>query len=105
MHEQAMMMFRAIADTRVSMTQTRYGITAPIVLSMKPGRLLRLSVVRAGVSPGRIHDACTLIDAGKGNLIATIAPQLGMWSFEDWPMEFGIVVVPGLGQTIAAAFR
>jgi hypothetical protein len=51
-----------------------------------------------------VHDADTLIDATKANLIATIAPQLGMWSFEDWPMEFGIVVVPGLGQMIAAAF-
>jgi hypothetical protein len=104
MHEAAMSMLRAAADTGVPTLRTTCGITKPIVVSMRPGRLLRVSVVRAGIAPGRVHDCDVLIDAASANLVALIQPRICVLNFSDWPLEFGICIVPGDGMMLAVAF-
>ena len=98
-----MAMLRATANVGTPVMRTSYGIDRPTVISMRPGRLLRVSVVRAGVSPGKLHDADVLIDAASKNLIALVPCELGIWDLA-WPCDFGAVVVPGQGQMLAVAF-
>lgn len=104
MFESAMSMLRAAADVGVPTLRTSYGIIRPTVVSMRPGRLLRVSVLRAGSNPGKVFDCDVLIDAASKNLVALILPQIGVWDLSDWPCETGICIVPGNGQMIAAAF-
>jgi hypothetical protein len=66
--------------------------------------LLRVSVVRAGASPGKVHDADNVIDAASRNLVALIPSEIGVFDFSPWPIEFGIVIAPGNGMMVAVAF-
>ena len=72
-------------------------------ISTRPGRLLRVSVVRAGTTPGAVHDAETLAGAVASSRIATIPRTIAMYDVE-WPCDFGIVVLPGAGQVLAVVF-
>jgi hypothetical protein len=101
MFEAAMSMLRATADVGKPTLRTSLGIVRPTLVSARPGQLLRVSVTRAGVCPGKVFDCDVLIDAASKNLVALIPCELGMFDLGDWPMEFGCVVIPGQGQTVA----
>jgi hypothetical protein len=83
--------------------RTALNIKVPTVVSTRPGRLLRVSVVRAGTKPGAVHDTEALAGAVASSRIATNPRTIAMYDV-DWPCEFGIVVVPGAGQVLAVVF-
>ena len=90
---------RSLAHVGKATVRTALNIKVPT----RPGRLLRVSVVRAGTMPGAVHDAETLAGALASSRIATIPRTIAMYDV-DWPCEFGIVVVPGAGQVLAVVF-
>jgi hypothetical protein len=101
--ESSMDALRSLADVGKPAVRTALNIKVPTVVSTRPGRLLRVSVVRAGTTPGAVHDAETLAGAAASNRIATIPRTIDMYDVE-WPCDFGIVVVPGAGQVLAVVF-
>jgi hypothetical protein len=82
---------------------TVLAITAATVLKAAPGRLVRINVVVAGSAAGSANDVATTGAAGVGNQIAAIPNTIGPIPL-DWPCATGIVIVPGTGQTLTAAF-
>ena len=102
MFEAAMSAFRVLADVGVPTFRTTFAIERPTVVSTRPGRLLRVSVTRAGITCGIVHDADMLIDACARNAVALIPPRIGVLNLADWPMEFGVCIVPGIGMTVVA---
>jgi hypothetical protein len=94
---------RSLADLGKPAVRTALNIKVPTVVSTRPGRLLRLSVVRAGTTPGAVYDAETLAGTVAASRIATIPRTIAMYDVE-WPCDFGIVVVPGAGQVLAVVF-
>ena len=102
--EAAMLQLQQIALVGPAVVQTRYAITTPTLVSTRPGRVLRLSVVRAGTTPGAVHDADHVTLASSMNRTAMVPPVLGMTDLSGRPHEHGIVIVPGRGQMVAVAF-
>jgi hypothetical protein len=100
-HETAMFTLRQAA--RPSALRTRLNITVPTVVSAWPGWLLTVSVVRAGSWPGAIYDHDTIEGIGTATRIATIPAAIDIHHIR-WLCEFGIVVVPGVGQTLAVTY-
>ena len=101
--ESSMDALRSLADVGKPAVRTALNIKVPTVVSTRPGRLLRVSVVRSGTTPGAVHDAETLAGASASNRIATIPRTIAMYDVE-WPCDFGIVVVPGAEQVLAVVF-
>jgi len=94
---------RSLAHVGKATVRTALNIKVPTVVSTRPGRSLRVSVVRAGTKPGAVHDAEALAGAVASSRIATIPRTIAMYDV-DWPCDFGIVVVPGAGQVLAVMF-
>jgi hypothetical protein len=94
---------RSLADVGKPTVRTALNISVPTVVSTRPGRLLRMSVVRAGTTPGAVHDAETLAGAVASSRIATIPGTAAIYDVE-WPCDFEIVVVPGAGQVLTVVF-
>jgi hypothetical protein len=94
---------RSLADVGKPAVRTALNIKVPTVVLTRPGRLLRVSVVRAGTTLGAVHDAETLAGTVAASRIATIPRAIAMYDVE-WPCDFGIVVVPGAGQVLAVVF-
>lgn len=101
--ESTMDALRSLAHVGKATVRTALNIKVPTVVSTRPGRLLRVSVVRAGTKPGAVHDAEALAGAVASSRIATIPRTIAMYDV-DWPCDFGIVVVPGAGQVLAVMF-
>ena len=101
--ESSMDALRSLANVGKPAVRTALNIKVPTVVSTRPGRLLRVSVVRGGTTPGAIHDAETLAGAVASSRIATIPRTTAVYDVE-WPCDFGIAVVPGAGQVLAVVF-
>jgi hypothetical protein len=82
---------------------TVLAITTATVLKAAPGRLVRINVVVPGSTAGSANDTTTTGVANVANQIAAIPNTVEpLWL--DWPCAQGIVIVPGTGQTLAAAY-
>jgi hypothetical protein len=90
-------------DTYPPGAATALAVTTATVLKAAPGRLVRVHVVVAGSAAGSANDAATTGAAGIGNQIATLPNTVGPILI-DWPCATGIVIMPGTGQTLAAAY-
>lgn len=76
-------------------------ITAATVIKDGQGRIARVSVVVAGSAAGSIYDAnSTTATTGK---VWTIPTTAGVTEI-NLPVNTGIVVAPGTGQTIAISY-
>ena len=79
-----------------------YNITASAVIKASAGRLVRVSVISAGVA-GAVNDCNTVAAAAAGNQIGVIPAAIGVYYF-DWPCTTGIVYILGAGQVIAVSY-
>ena len=79
------------------------NITAATVVKATPGRLFKVSVIVAGAA-GTINDCATTGVAAASNQVGTTPAAVGTTDF-NWPMQAGIVVVPGAGQTVAITWE
>jgi hypothetical protein len=76
--ESTMDALRSLAHVGKATVRTALNIKVPTVVSTRPGRLLRVSVVRAGTKPGAVHDAEALAGAVASSRIATIPRTIAM---------------------------
>jgi hypothetical protein len=77
--ESTMDALRSLAHVGKATVRTALNIKVPTVVSTRPGRLLRVRVVRAGTKPGAVHDAEALAGAVASSRIATIPRTIAMY--------------------------
>lgn len=77
------------------------SITAATLVQSGQGRLARVSVVVAGSSAGSIYDAS--VSTATTNQIWVIPNTVGVTDV-NLPVNNGIVVVPGTGQTVVISY-
>jgi hypothetical protein len=76
-------------------------LAAPTVVKASAGRVARVSVTTAGSTVGMIYDGASLSATLKP--MYPIPDAVGVTEF-IWPMAFGILVVPGTGQTVSVSY-
>ncbi len=77
------------------------GITVPTVIKTSSGRIAVVSVVVAGSAPGMIYDASVL---GATTKPLCVIPNTDGPFVANIPTSFGLLVVPGTGQTVSGSF-
>lgn len=77
------------------------ALTASTVVKASAGRVARVSVTIAGSSPGTIYDGATLNSTTKQ--IYEIPNTIGVFEV-NIPVNFGIFVTPGTGQTVTVSY-
>lgn len=77
------------------------GLTAPTVVKASSGRIARVSVIVAGSAPGMIYDGATLSATTKP--LDVIPNTVGVYVV-NIPTSFGLLVVPGSGQTVSGSY-
>jgi hypothetical protein len=81
--------------------QSLAGITSATVVKASSGRVAVVSVVVAGSAAGAIYDAN--FASATTNKLWTIPTTIGLTTI-NLPTNYGIVVAPGTGQTIAISY-
>jgi hypothetical protein len=82
-------------------TATVAAISSPTVVKSSAGRVCNVSVTTAGSASGMIYDATLASNLVRP--IWTIAPSVGLVRV-NLPTSYGIVVVPGTGQTLSVSY-
>lgn len=86
---------------QVQGNQVETGISAATVVSVRQGRLARISVVTAGSSAGVAYDA--IATGITTSPIAAIPNTVGIIDV-NLPVDNGIVIAPGTGQVVTVSF-
>ena len=82
---------------------TRSNITAPTVLKTSTGRVASVSVTVAGSAVGHIYDSAATTDTSE--VLYVIPEAVGTEPYVvNLPVSFGILIVPGTGQTLAVSY-
>jgi hypothetical protein len=77
------------------------GLTAPTVVKATGGRVARISVIVAGSATGLVYDGATLTATSKPLWVIPTTVDV----FEvNIPTSFGLLVVPGSGQTVSGSY-
>lgn len=79
------------------------AITEPSVVKSQAGRICEISVIVAGSATGFIYDATSLSDTTKPLYVIPMAVGTEPYVV-NLPASFGIVVVPGTGQTVTVSY-
>lgn len=88
-----------------SANKTDLNLTAPgETLKAGPGAITMVSVVVAGNAPGAVYDCAAIGDIDPSNQVAVIPNAVGSYPI-NFPCLVGVTVVPGTGQTVAAAYQ
>jgi hypothetical protein len=77
-----------------------YG-SASIIVKTERGYVGSVSVLVAGSTPGAIYDSSSIVDPSL--LICSIPNTVGIYPI-NFPVEVGIVVVPGTDQVFAISY-
>lgn len=84
-------------------TKITAGITGTTLVSSSAGRVASISVTNAGTGNGSIYDSTST--SSPTNLIYTIYSTAGTGiKVINLPVNLGIVVAPGAGQTITISY-
>lgn len=91
------------ADTNLTLAGKLIAtaITAPTVISVAAGRVVKVSVIVAGTSGGTIYDSTSVTSLAKP--VAKIPVAEGITKV-NIPVTVGIVVIPGAGQTVTVSY-
>lgn len=77
------------------------NISATTVVKGSAGRLVNLSVLTVGSANGMVYDGSTVNSTTKP--LFEIPNVVGVYE-ANWPVGFGILVVPGDGQVLSVSF-
>jgi len=77
------------------------GITVPTVIKTSSGRIAMISVTVAGSAPGMAYDAAIL---GATTKPLCVIPNTTGLFVVNMPTSFGLLIVPGTGQTVSGSF-
>lgn len=86
---------------QVQGSQSLSGITAATLVKSGQGRVARVSVVVAGSAAGAIYD--TNVPSATTGQIWVIPNTVGVTEI-NLPVNNGIVVAPGTGQTVVVSY-
>lgn len=81
------------------------AISTPTVIKTSAGRIASVSIIVAGSGTGLIYDGATLSAATKPLwIIPEAAKSNGEPYVVNLPVSFGLLVVPGTGQTVTVSY-
>jgi len=88
-----------------SASKTTLNVTAPgTLVTAGPATISRINVIATGTVAGTVNDVALLGSAAVANQISAIPATIGSYPIE-MPINSGLVVVPGTGQTVAVSWR
>jgi hypothetical protein len=87
--------------TNIQGTQDFFNITAPAVIKATSGRIVKISLTVPGSADGTVYDANTVADTSRP--IYTIS-HLTAFQTVGLPVQYGVMIVPGSGMTVAGSF-
>lgn len=90
------------AGPQVGSISSMPNITTPVLLKATPGTLFAITVVAPGTAAGGFYDCNAVAAAGTSTQVAPIPTTGGPLFLFEWPCQYGIVVIPGAGQVLAA---
>lgn len=79
------------------------NITTGTVVKLGAGRVARVSVNVAGAA-GALYDVATVASAVAANQIAVVPATVGIYTV-DFPVNLGLVYVPGASQVAAVSYN
>ena len=79
--------------------QDFFNITSVAQIKTGAGRIARISVTVAGSAPGGVYDEIS----GGGRLLFVIPNTVGIYDV-SLPFQYGLVILPGTGQTLAGSY-
>ena len=88
--------------TALAGTQDFFNITTPTLVKGTPGRLVNITLVVAGSGDGSIYDAMSTTDTSRK--IYPVIHTGAVTQVANQPFQYGLLVVPGTGQTLAGSY-
>ena len=82
--------------------QDFFNITTPTMIKSSAGRIVNITLVVAGSADGSIYDAMSVTDTTKK--IYPIVHTGAVTQIANQPFQYGLLVVPGTGQTLAGSY-
>jgi hypothetical protein len=89
--------------TALAGSKSKIDITTDTLVQAGKGRIAKVIVVVAGTTLGSIHDAKTVAAAGANNRLLPLPNTVGQFDV-GFPVNDGIVIKPGTGQTVAISY-
>lgn len=97
--------FAAQSFNNVNGLSTKEAITAPTVLKTSSGRVCAVSIITAGSSTGLIYDSASVHTTSAPLwVIPEAAKTDGQPYVVNMPVDSGILVVPGTGQSVSVSW-
>jgi hypothetical protein len=82
--------------------QDFFNITSATLIKSGAGRLVNITLVAAGSADGSIYDATSVTDTSRK--IYPILHTGTVTQIANQPFQYGLLVVPGSGMTVAGSF-
>jgi hypothetical protein len=81
------------------------NISVPTVVKTSAGRIARVSIIVAGSATGFVYDGASLTATTKPLWVIPAAAQPNGEPYEvNFATSFGLLIVPGAGQTVSVGF-
>ena len=90
------------AGPQVGSISSMPNIINPTLLKASPGTLFAIVVVAGGTGAGAFYDCNSIAAASSLTQVSPIPTSGGPLFLFEWPCQYGIVVIPGAGQVLAA---
>jgi hypothetical protein len=87
----------------LNITEAKVVAVVPADFAAAHCRIVRVQVLVAGSAPGAVYDAETTGGNSVANQVGAVPSAIGSYLI-DMPCQFGILVVPGVGQTLAVSY-
>ena len=82
--------------------QDFYNVTTPTLVRSGAGRIVNISLIVASSANGTVYDAASTSDTTRPIYIIGHS-TLGV-TVVNLPVQYGVMIVPGTGQTIAGSY-
>ena len=99
----------ATTELNIAGSQSACGITSATLVKIGAGRIVTVSVIVGGSTNGKIYDAATVSDTSKPLCVIPYTagasgdtPEFA--NVVNLPCAFGLLVVPGTGQTVTVGY-
>ena len=92
------------ATININGSSNRNNITTATVVKVSSGRICSVSIIVQGSTDGFIYDAASIASIGSAKIfVVSHAASVGLYPV-GFNVSYGIVVVPGTGQTLAISY-
>ena len=89
----------ALRDIRAA-TAYVCDITAATAVRTAAGRVVRVNVITAGDTTGKVYDIASVGATAAGKVVFAIPATVGVYML-DWPVRSGVTIVPASNQVLA----